>query len=146
MRVAALNRVMRTGCCTPQCLTRAGVGVTQWLETVSAAAAPYLFDSAAQFARELWSFVASGLAVDAHDRAVFSLADEAPAAASAEAGKQGAWGRSFHPPPGPSAPMTLFPCYLHLAQVVAREHCIQECGGHEGRSFPGSGHCEASCL
>jgi hypothetical protein len=48
----------------------------QWLEEVGNAARAYLFDSAELFAAQLWHFVASGLSVGAHDRAVFGL-DEA---------------------------------------------------------------------
>ena len=43
----------------------------QCLEVTAGAAAAYLQNSAAQFASELWSFVASGLSIQAHDRLVF---------------------------------------------------------------------------
>ena len=45
----------------------------QCLEVTAAAAAAYLQESAAQFAAELWSFVASGLSIQAHDRTVFGV-------------------------------------------------------------------------
>ena len=49
----------------------------QCLEVTAAAAAAYLQDTAAQFASELWTFVASGLSVQAHDRLVFGAQDSA---------------------------------------------------------------------
>lgn len=49
----------------------------QCLEVTAAAAAAYLQDAAAQFASELWSFVDSGLSVQAHDRLVFGAQDSA---------------------------------------------------------------------
>ena len=57
----------------------------QCLEVTAAAAAAYLQDSAAQFASELWTFVASGLSVQAHDRLVFGAQDCADRQRSAEA-------------------------------------------------------------
>ncbi len=49
----------------------------QCLEVAAAAAAIYLQNSAAQFASELWQFVASGLSVQAHDRLVFGAQESA---------------------------------------------------------------------
>ena len=40
-------------------------------DTVAAAAAPFLTEHAHQFAHEMQLFVLSGMAVDAHDEAVF---------------------------------------------------------------------------
>ncbi|CAL8464231.1 g3766 [Coccomyxa elongata] len=52
----------------------------EWVEAVAAAAKPYIFGNAAQFAGHLWAFIASGMSVAAHDAAVFGT-DEAPVAA-----------------------------------------------------------------
>ena len=49
----------------------------QCLEAAAAAAAPYLQASAALFAAELWSFLASGLSIQAHDRLVFGASKSA---------------------------------------------------------------------
>lgn len=49
----------------------------QYIEVTAAAAAAYLQDSAAQFASELWKFVASGLSIQAHDRTVFGAQESA---------------------------------------------------------------------
>ena len=49
----------------------------QWLGTVAAAARAYLFESAELFAAQLWHFIASGLSLEAHDRAVFGLDETA---------------------------------------------------------------------
>lgn len=56
----------------------------QWTESVAAAARAYLFDSAPRFASELWGFAASGLSLEAHDRATFGL-EEQPAMPPADA-------------------------------------------------------------
>lgn len=59
----------------------------QWVEAVAAAAKPYIFGNAAQFAGQLWAFIASGMSVAAHDDAVFGT-DEAPVAAADACAKE----------------------------------------------------------
>ena len=49
----------------------------QCLEVTSGAAALYLQDLSSRFAAELWEYVASGLSIQAHDRAVFGAGTEA---------------------------------------------------------------------
>ena len=49
----------------------------QCLEVASAAAASYLQDLSGRFATELWEYVASGLSIQAYDRAVFGRGPEA---------------------------------------------------------------------
>jgi len=49
---------------------------------VEAAAAPFMFEHAARFARELRGFAACGLSVAAHDLLVAEAADAAAAAAA----------------------------------------------------------------
>lgn len=55
----------------------------QWLENVRSTADAYLFESAEQFARELWGFIASGLSVEARDQAVFRLPERSVNATAA---------------------------------------------------------------
>ena len=55
----------------------------QWCAAVEAAAAPFMFEHAPRFARELRAFIASGLSVAAHDGL---LAQAAAAGASAPPG------------------------------------------------------------
>ena len=50
----------------------------QWTAQVAATARAYLFDSAPRFAFELWGFAASGLSLEAHDRATFGMEDRPP--------------------------------------------------------------------
>ena len=48
----------------------------QCLEVASGAAGLYLQDLSGRFAAELWEYVASGLSIQAHDRAVFGAGTE----------------------------------------------------------------------
>ncbi len=57
-------------------------GGRQWCAVVEAAAAPFMFEHAARFARELRGFAACGLSVAAHDMLVAEAADAAAAAAA----------------------------------------------------------------
>lgn len=62
--------------------------LAQWVEAVAAAAKPYIFGNAAQFAGQLWAFIASGMSVAAHDAAVFGT-DQAPGAAASASATEG---------------------------------------------------------
>ena len=48
----------------------------QFLEVASGAAALYVQDLSSTFATELWEYVASGLSIQAYDRAVFGASAE----------------------------------------------------------------------
>ena len=63
----------------------------QWCAAVEAAAAPFMFEHAPRFARELRGFVACGLTVAAHDQLLAGTAAAAAAAAAPPAAlEQGA--------------------------------------------------------
>jgi hypothetical protein len=107
----------------------AASNAVQFLELVAAATAPYLKESANQFASELWKFVASGLSIQAHDRLVFGTHDveDRQRAKGAPMSAAGA------PDPPSIAGSTNMPPLILTLLVLVAVSCVfkrRTCAGH----------------